>query len=134
MSIVTMQRRYILCIGICLIVNNFAYNLDTNNPIIYTDPSQKSHNNSNYFGYSVILYRGSTMNKSWWVKKKSWFFHSKSSSWWMMIRCFRRVLVGAPRGSDPNETRHIEPGVVWRCGILGGKCEIIELPLDKTGK
>lgn len=37
-----------------------CYNIDTNNPIIYNDDGTK-----NYYGYSVILYGGKTLEDSW---------------------------------------------------------------------
>ncbi|KAJ3642672.1 hypothetical protein Zmor_025433 [Zophobas morio] len=79
----------------------YSFNIDTNYPIVYEDPSKyllPSVNTSSYFGYSLVLYPGKRSRKPW-------------------------VLIGAPKGIDANKRTS---GVCFKCGIAE-TCEFFDI-------
>ncbi|KAF5292281.1 hypothetical protein FQA39_LY03315 [Lamprigera yunnana] len=79
----------IVAIQLILIETVFTFNIDTDFPIVYVNPSASNGGRENFFGYSVILHA--------------------SPPW---------IQIGAPRGNS-TKIKDMEPGVVYKCDIHG---------------
>lgn len=78
-------------------LNVFSFNLDESNAIVYEDFLSEESGRSSYFGYSNVLYSGST-------------------PW---------ILIGAPRANFSNYVNVTEPGVTVRCAIAGNCTTVV---------